>query len=109
MNIGQLWDECRRARKDQNESGTYTIVYGRQDFVVEVTSGIRVSDRKGNAKGLEHVPRVGDVDDQEVCTLVSDCTVRSVSSTVCGEVAECARIQRRSAMITDLTRMNLRT
>lgn len=36
---------------------------------------------------LEHVPRVGDVDNQKVSTLVSNCVIRIGSSVVRIEVA----------------------
>jgi hypothetical protein len=60
------------AQDNGNGAGTYTIVHGLQDHVIEVASSIRVSDRNGKSKALEHVLCVSDVDDQEFGTLVAD-------------------------------------
>jgi len=58
-----------------------------QDFGIEVTSSVRVSDGNGDSEALEEVPSVGDVDDQFVGTFVSDGAVGILSTIVVGKVA----------------------
>ena len=67
---------------------TYTIVNGRQDFIVEVASSVRVSNGNRQSKALDEVPRVGNIDDQQLSTLVSNGAVRIGCSVVVKVAAE---------------------
>ena len=89
VDISHLSDERQQVEINRNKARTYAIVYGLQDFVVEVTTSVRVPDRKGESHGLEPVPRVGNVGDQEVGTLVSDGAIRIVPTAIFSEPAAC--------------------